>query len=143
MREFTRSERIADYLRRELGLLIQREMRDPRVFMTSVTEVEVSRDFSHAKVYVTVLGKDTAEEAKEAVTTLNKAAGFLRTQIAKNNTARTTPQLRFHYDSSVNRGQQLSALIDKAMASDASRQGSEPEESSDSDSDSSASPKED
>jgi len=126
MREFTRSERIADYIRKELGLLIQREMRDPRVFMTSVTDVEVSRDFSHAKVFVTVLGKDSAEEAKDAITALNKAAGFLRTQIAKNNTARTTPQLRFYYDSSVNRGQQLSALIDKAVASDASNHHEEP-----------------
>lgn len=136
MKDYSRTERVADYLRRELGLLIQREMRDPRVFMTSVTEVEVSRDLSHAKVYVTVLGKDSPEEAKDAVAALNKAAGFLRSQIARDNTARTTPQLKFFFDSSVHRGQALSALIDKAVASDeAHHPGAESAQSTDPESD--------
>lgn len=117
-REYSRTQRVADFLKQELATLIQFEVRDPRVGMVSVTDVEVSRDLSYAKVYVTVLGKDTEEEAKESVDALNKAAGFLRSQIARSNNARTTPRLRFYFDSSVGRGQYLTGLIDKAVLSD-------------------------
>ncbi|MFT5887535.1 MAG: ribosome-binding factor A [Zhongshania sp.] len=121
MKEFSRTARIADFLKRELGSFIQKELRDPRLGMVSVIDAEVSRDMSHAKIYVTVMGKDSAEEAKESLAVLNKAAGFLRSQVAKINNARTTPQLRFYYDSSVNRGQHLSKLIQDAVDSDRSR----------------------
>jgi ribosome-binding factor A len=122
VKEFSRTDRIADFLKRELGSLIQLQIRDPRVGMVSVTDAEVSRDLSHAKVYVTVMGKDSAEEAKESLAVLNKAAGFLRSKVAKSNNARTTPQLRFYYDSSIDRGQRLSKLIQDAVESDRSRQ---------------------
>jgi len=117
-KEFGRSQRVGDFLKRELAGLIQFEVRDPRVGMVSVTDVEVSRDMSHAKVYVTVLGKETHEETAESIEVLNQAAGFLRTQVAKSNNARTTPKLRFYFDSSVGRGQQLSKLIDDAVSAD-------------------------
>jgi len=121
LKEFSRTARIADFLKRELGSFIQKELRDPRLGMVSVIDAEVSRDMSHAKIYVTVMGKDSAEEAKESLDVLNKAAGFLRSQVAKINNARTTPQLRFYYDSSINRGQHISKLIQDAVASDRSR----------------------
>ena len=89
--------------------------------MVSVIDAQVSRDLSHAKIYVTVMGKNTAEEAKESLAVLNKAAGFLRSQVAKINNARTTPQLRFYYDTSVNRGQHISKLIQDAVEADRSR----------------------
>ena len=117
-KEFGRSQRVGDFLKRELASLIQFEIRDPRVGMVSVTDVEVSRDMSHAKVFVTVLGKETEEETAESMEVLNQAAGFLRTQVAKSNNARTTPKLRFYFDSSVGRGQQLSKLIDDAVSAD-------------------------
>jgi ribosome-binding factor A len=117
-KEFGRSQRVGDFLKRELASLIQFEIRDPRVGMVSVTDVEVSRDMSHAKVFVTVLGKETEEEIAESMEVLNQAAGFLRTQVAKSNNARTTPKLRFYFDSSVGRGQQLSKLIDDAVSAD-------------------------
>jgi len=75
MKEFSRTARIADFLKRELGSLIQLELRDPRIGMVSVTDAEVSRDLSHAKIFVTVMGKDNAEEAAESLAALNKAAG--------------------------------------------------------------------
>ena len=68
------------------------------------------------------MGKNTAEEAAESLAALNKAAGFLRSKVARINNARTTPQLRFYFDSSIDRGQRLSALIQKAVDSDRSRQ---------------------
>lgn len=121
MKEFSRTDRISDFLKRELGTLIQMELRDPRIGMVSVTDAEVSRDLSHAKIYVTVMGKDDAESAAESIAALNKAAGFLRSQIARVNNARTTPQLRFYFDSSIGRGQHLSSLIQRAVESDRSR----------------------
>jgi ribosome-binding factor A len=89
--------------------------------MVSVTDVEVSRDLSHAKVFVTILGKDSEQEAQESIEALNKASGFLRSLLAKDNNARTTPKLRFYFDSSVGRGQYLSKLIADAVAEDRSR----------------------
>lgn len=121
MKEFSRTERVADFLKQELGSLIQLRMRDPRLGMVSVTDVEVSRDLSYAKVYITVMGKDTEAEAKESLDVLNRAGGFLRTQVAKVNNARTTPQLRFYFDSSIGRGQHLSRLIDEAIEADRKR----------------------
>lgn len=117
-REYSRTQRVGDFVKQELATLIQFEVRDPRVGMVSITGVDVSRDMAHAKVYVTVLGKDTKEEAEESVAVLNKAAGYLRSQLAKSNNARTTPRLHFHFDGSVVRGQYLSELIDHAVAKD-------------------------
>ncbi len=127
MKEFSRTERIADFLKQELGSLIQRELRDPRVGMVSVTDVQVSRDLTHAKVYVTVMGKDSEEAASDSLKVLNKAAGFLRSQVARVLKARTTPQLRFYFDSSIGRGQYLSRLIDEAVAADRKHHDSEGE----------------
>ena len=117
-REYNRTDRVADYLREELASLIQRQMRDPRVAMVSVTDVEVSKDLGHAKVFYTVLGKDSAEEAKEVTEVLNKAAGFLRTQLSKDSNLRTMPSLRFQFDASVGRGRYMEDLIERAVSSD-------------------------
>ncbi len=117
-KEFSRTQRVGDFLRQELARLIQLEVRDPRVGMVSVTDVEVARDLSFAKVFVTVLGKNTEEEAKPAIEALNHAGGFLRTQIAKVMSARTTPKLRFVFDKSIGRGAQMSKLIDDVVAID-------------------------
>lgn len=129
-REYSRTQRVADFLKQELATLIQSEIRDPRVGMVSITDVEVSRDMSHAKVYMTVLGKETADEAQESVEVLDKAAGFLRSQLARINNARTTPKLRFYFDSSVSRGQYLSNLIEKAVAEDNKVAGTESQQES-------------
>lgn len=110
-REFGRPERVADFLLKELSVLIQREMRDPRVSMVSITEVEVSRDLSHAKVYLTVLGCDSKDEAKEPIKVLNGAAGFLRSQLAKSSSMRTTPTLRFYFDESQLRAGHIEKLL--------------------------------
>lgn len=117
-REFSRTQRVADFLKQELAGLIQLQLRDPRIGMVSVTAVEVARDMSHAKVFVTVLGKDTLADAADAIEALNHAAGFLRSQVAKSNNARTTPKLRFVFDSSIGRGAQMSKLIDDVVAVD-------------------------
>ena len=115
-KEYSRSERVADFIKREVALLLQRELRDPRVSNTNVNEVVVSRDMSTAKIYVTFFDKETAEEAKQAVEVLNGAAGFIRTQVASQHSMRSTPKLRFYFDDSVRQGEHLSNLIDRAIA---------------------------
>ena len=118
-REFSRRERVGDYLQRELAVLIQRELRDPRLGMVSITAVDVSRDLAHARVYFTLLGCDTPEEAKPSADVLNRAAGFLRSGLARDAAMRTVPRLRFQFDSSVGRGRDLEALISAAKEADA------------------------
>lgn len=107
--------RIGDEICQELATLIRGELRDPRLGMVSVVGARVSRDLSHADIYVTVLGA----EVKGSVDALNHASGLLRSMLAKNINLRTTPRLRFIYDESVEKGRKLSALIDEAVAQDA------------------------
>ncbi len=123
MREFKRTDRVGDQLQKELAVLIQREVKDPRLGMVTVSGVTVSRDLGYADVYVTLLGEDSPERVKENLKVLKQAAGFLRSQIARRIKLRHVPELRFHYDESVVRGQRLSSLIDEAVSSDRSRHG--------------------
>lgn len=118
-KEFSRAQRIGDQMQRELALLIQREVKDPRLGLVTITGVEVSRDVSHAKVFITVMGKDTDEDAVAgSLRILNDASGFLRMQLGKAMKLRTVPALHFHYDASVRRGVELSSLIERAVAED-------------------------
>ncbi|MGR2740691.1 30S ribosome-binding factor RbfA [Billgrantia sp. Q4P2] len=121
MREFKRTDRVGDQLQKELAVLIQREVKDPRLGMVTVSGVTVSRDLGYADVYVTLLGEDSPERIKENLKVLKQAAGFLRSQIARRIKLRHVPELRFHYDESVVRGQRLSSLIDEAVESDRAR----------------------
>ncbi|MEQ8315196.1 MAG: 30S ribosome-binding factor RbfA [Gammaproteobacteria bacterium] len=130
-----RAQRVADQIQRELAVLIQLEMNDPRVGMVSITGVDVSNDLAHAKVHVTVLNtltqdaelnKETLEEpgaldkleVEQNLNALNKASGYLRTLLAKRLPQRSVPKLRFYFDSSVQQGQKLSSLIDDALEAD-------------------------
>ncbi|WP_237055219.1 30S ribosome-binding factor RbfA [Microbulbifer sediminum] len=119
-REFHRADRVADAMRRELAQLIQREVRDPRLGMVNVNDVEVSRDLASAKVFVTFVGEDDRSKINTSMQVLNKAAGFLRSQLAREIQMRTIPRLQFRYDETSVRGQELSALIEKAVKSDRS-----------------------
>lgn len=117
-REFSRTQRVADYLQRELAALIQHELRDPRLGMVSITGVTVSRDLGHARVYFTVLGCDSDEDARESTEALNRAAGFLRSELSRDSNMRSVPQLRFYFDTSVGKGRHLEDLIRRAAEAD-------------------------
>ncbi|SFX57126.1 30S ribosome-binding factor RbfA [Marinospirillum alkaliphilum] len=123
MKEFSRLDRIGDQMQRELAVMIQREVKDPRLdAMITVSGVKVSKDLGYADVYVTILGKeDKPEVIAENMAILKQAAGFLRSRIGQAIKLRVVPQLRFHFDESVRRGQELSSLIERAMAEDRSR----------------------
>ncbi|NQD36528.1 30S ribosome-binding factor RbfA [Permianibacter sp. IMCC34836] len=120
-REFKRTDRVGDEIQRELALLLQREVKDPRVPMTTVSAVKVSRDLLNANVYVTFLGRDKLQDITEAVKVLNNMSGFLRSALAQRIRMRQLPRLMFHYDDSLARGRHLSSLIDSAIASDQAR----------------------
>jgi len=118
-KDYPRTRRIAEQIQRDLSNIIRLDLSDPRVGMVTITDVDVSPDYSHAKVFFTLLdGAGTIEETRKA---LQHAAGFLRTRLAHGLKLRTTPELRFEYDSSVERGVRLSRLIDDAVATDSSR----------------------
>lgn len=117
-REFTRSDRVSDAIQRLLGQLIPQEIRDPRIGMVNINDVTVTRDMAYAKVYVTFVGMQDEAASLEAAAVLNKAAGFLRSFLARELSMRTVPKLQFIYDKSAIRGQELSFLIDRAIAKD-------------------------
>src|SRR5690606_11580028 len=129
-REFTRSDRVSDAIQRLLAKIIPQEVRDPRVGMVNINDVTVTRDMAFARVFVTFVGVDDEAQSLEAASILNKAAGFLRTFVAKELSMRTVPKLQFIYDKTSVRGQQLSSLIDRAIAQDQTRvhDDEEPEE---------------
>lgn len=107
-----RPQKVADLIQRELSELIRLELRDPRVGMVTLTSVDVSPDLSHAKVFFTLLDKNLLEGTTQG---LQRAAGFLRSQLAHRMKLYTTPELRFVYDESVERGDHLSRLIDSVV----------------------------
>ena len=111
--DFSRSERIGVALQRQLSELVPR-LKDPRLGMVTIQEVRVSRDLSHAKVYYTVLDGDPDETGK----VLQQAAGHLRHELGKDSKLRTTPELRFVFDTSIEYGNQLQSLIERAVAED-------------------------
>lgn len=104
-----RALKVADQIQRELAEIIQRELRDPRVGMITLTGVEVSADCAHATVYYTCLDADRIEAVN---TGLRRAAGFLRSHLGRRIKLYSTPELHFKYDESVERGARLSQLID-------------------------------
>jgi ribosome-binding factor A len=113
-REFSRAARIGDQIQRDLSDLIRQEVKDPRVGPVTITAVEVNRDLSHAKVYISSLAE--AASTEQSVETLQRASGFLRRQLSRTLKIRSVPQLEFLYDASVERGVRLSRLIDEAVA---------------------------
>lgn len=114
-RDFSRTDRIGDVMQRELSSIIQQELKDPRVSMVTIAEVKVSKDLAYAKVYVSVMME---EKAKETLEGLNKAAGFLRAELAKRMSIRIIPKLSFVYDDTTIKANRISRLIDDAVSSD-------------------------
>lgn len=114
-RDFKRSERVAGQIRRDLARLIQQEIKDPEVGFVSLSDVEVSRDLSHAKVYITVFDP---EKAAESIKALRRASAFLRRRLGQELRLRHVPELHFLHDDSVETGSHIDELIAKALHAD-------------------------
>lgn len=110
-----RGVRVADQIQRDLAEIIAYELKDPRVGMITITEVQVTPDYAHAKVFFTMLSDDE-QAIRNTVEGLGKASGFIRGQLGRRLTIHTIPDLHFVHDESTARGIELSKLIDEANA---------------------------
>mgnify|MGYP000601485258 CR=1 FL=1 len=113
--DFSRTDRIAEQIKRELSTLIRNHVKDPQIGMVAVLDVKVTKDLAHAKVFFDTMD---AESSKESEQGLNRAAGFLRRELGRAVKLRATPSLKFIYDDTELKANTLSHLIDKAVASD-------------------------
>ena len=127
-KEFGRDRRVADFIQRELAVVLQMEMKDPRVGMVSITDVRVSSDLGYADIYVSSFQARTTEERDDLLAALTGAAGWLRSLIARRSSMRTVPRLRFHWDELIERGHALDQLIDRALAEDRAHVDADPGE---------------
>jgi ribosome-binding factor A len=116
-REYARTARVGQQIQKEIAIILMREIKDPRLSMTTVSAVEVTRDLAYAKVFVTFFN-DNADEIKASLEVLAEAEGYIRSLLGKRLRARIMPHLRFIYDSSMSEGVRMSALVDQAVASD-------------------------
>ena len=119
-REYARTDRVAQQIQKEVAMIIQREVKDPRLGMVTVSAVEVTRDLAYAKVFVTFFTVGEQNVA-DSIVILNEAAGFIRSLLAKRIKARIMPELRFVYDESMVEGVRMTNLVNKAIEEDERR----------------------
>jgi len=108
--------RVADQIQRDLAELIAYELKDPRVGMITITEVQVTPDYAHAKIFFTTL-VDDQDAIRKTLSGLQAASGYLRKELGRRLTIHTLPELHFVHDTSTARGIEMSKLIDEANAS--------------------------
>lgn len=122
-REFKRTDRVADQIQRELAWLLQREIKDPRVGLVTISDVRVSRDMGYADVYITLLSAEelnaSSPEVQQSLKVLQGAAGFLRGALGRAMKLRIIPHLRFHFDVLAGESRRMDALINRAVKEDA------------------------
>ena len=123
-KEFGRPQRVSQELQKELAMIIQREIKDPRVgMMVTVSGVEVSRDLAYAKVFVTFLNDKDEDAVKSGIRALQDASGFIRSLLGKAMRLRIVPELTFFYDNSLVEGMRMSNLVTSVVKNDAERRG--------------------
>ncbi|MBS0542727.1 MAG: 30S ribosome-binding factor RbfA [Proteobacteria bacterium] len=118
-KEYSRSQRVVEQIRRELAELIRLEVKDPRIGFITLTDVEITPDYAHAKVYFTSMTGEA--DVPEILQGLRRASGFLRRELGRRVRIHTTPELHWHYDRSVEEGSRLSKLIDDVVREDEAR----------------------
>ncbi|AJI94570.1 30S ribosome-binding factor RbfA [Yersinia ruckeri] len=125
-KEFSRSQRVSQEMQKEIAIILQREIKDPRVGMATVSGIELSRDLAYAKVFVTFLNvlTDNADPdtVKNGIKALQDASGFIRTLLGKAMRLRIVPELTFAYDNSLIEGMRMSNLVTNVIKNDVERQ---------------------
>lgn len=117
-REFERSDRVAQELKKEVAVILQREVKDPRIGMVTVSDVEVSRDLAYAKIFVTFLFDNDQEAINQGMKGLEKASPYIRSLVGKAMRLRIVPELRFIYDESLVEGMRMSNLVSNVIRED-------------------------
>ncbi len=120
-KEFSRARRVGQQLQREVAMILQREIKDPRIGMVTVSDVDVSGDLQHARVYVTFLNND-AESIETGLKGLSEASGYIRLLLGKAMQLRVVPELRFAYDKTLVEGMRISSLVTNTIRQDMARQ---------------------
>ncbi|MBN6710725.1 30S ribosome-binding factor RbfA [Haemophilus haemoglobinophilus] len=120
-REFKRSDRVAQELQKEVAIILQREVKDPRIGMVTVSDVEVSRDLAYAKVFVTFLFDHDENAIEQGMKGLEKASPYVRSLLGKAMRLRIVPELRFVYDQSLVEGMRMSNLVTNVVREDEKR----------------------
>ena len=120
-KEFSRTQRVSQQLQKELALILQREVRDSRIGVVTISDVEVSRDLAYAKVFVTFLcvGEQTPESCLAA---LKEHEVPVRMALGKRIRHRLTPEVRFTYDNTLVEGMRMSNLVSEVLNDDKRKQ---------------------
>lgn len=113
-KNFSRAERIEEQIKRDLSQIIFKELKNPNVKLISLTAVEITPDYAHAKIFFTTFD-DTPEKIEIVQNALNHAAGFLRKELGKGLHLHTLPSLHFVFDNSLLQGQAMDKIIQQAM----------------------------
>ncbi|WKE66602.1 30S ribosome-binding factor RbfA [Gallaecimonas kandeliae] len=116
-REVSRTRRVGQELQKEIAQILQREVKDPRIGMVTVSAVEVSRDLSHAKVFITLFEQDE-EKVKETIKGLAEAKPYIRSLVGSRLRLRIVPELKFVHDTSLIEGMRISNAVSQAIAND-------------------------
>lgn len=117
-REFSRAQRVAQEIKKEIAVILQREVKDPRIGMVTVSDVEVSRDLAYAKIFVTFLFDEDEQQIEQGMLGLHKASPYIRSLLSKAMRLRIVPELRFVYDNSLVEGMRMSNLVTKVINQD-------------------------
>lgn len=104
-----RANRVGEQMKKELGEIISQKLKDPRVGFVTVTEVSVTGDLQQATIYISVLGDD--KEKEDSLNGLEKAKGFIRSEIGKRIRLRKTPEITFEFDESISYGNRIESLL--------------------------------
>ncbi|QIM65447.1 30S ribosome-binding factor RbfA [Frederiksenia canicola] len=120
-REFSRADRVAQELQKEIAVILQREVKDPRIGMVTVSDVEISRDLAYAKVFVTFLFDSDPDAVKAGLQGLEKATPYIRSLLGKAMRLRIVPELKFMYDQSLVEGMRMSNLVTQTIRNDEAR----------------------
>lgn len=127
-REFSRTQRVSQEMQKEIAIILQREIKDPRLgMMVTVSGVELSRDLAYAKVFVTFLNDKDPEEVKQGLKALHDASGYIRSLLGKAMRLRIIPELTFQYDNSLVEGMRMSNLVSNVIKEDEARRSSSTE----------------
>ncbi|ACA31022.1 30S ribosome-binding factor RbfA [Histophilus somni] len=120
-REFKRSDRVAQEIQKEVAVILQREVKDPRIGMVTVSDVEISSDLAYAKIFVTFLFDQDENVIEQGMKGLEKASPYIRSLLGKVMRLRIVPELRFIYDQSLVDGMRMSNLVTNVVREDEKR----------------------
>lgn len=115
VKDYNRNQRVSQQIQKEIAIIIQRAMSDPRIRMATVSGVKISNDLTYAKVFITFLNNNMPGEINLGIRILQDASGFIRSLLSKKICLRVVPKLTFVYDNSLVEGIRISNLVSQVV----------------------------